>query len=330
LAYHGVIPGGGLAAAFHIAPDELTGGAVVLSLLPAALFATWAASGRVGVRSLFRRAFHWRVSPGWWLTVLLGLPVLTVGLALLMGDQLRSINVPSFLAGQLMLLLVNFIVINLWEEVAWTGLFQTRLEERHNWLIAALLTAIPFAAIHLPLQFFLDQPVTPSSLAAAFGLYLLLGVLVRPLLAVFRRGTGDSLLLVGLLHSVFNRTNNENGIAATLLEGDARQLAMLIAVVLLTVVTAVVIRPDWVVSMGQSSPSAHEPQRSAVQLERVLELLNSEHIGLAEAVAEGPGHLADLVPRFSVPVSMQRPGGSSPRTSARSGRGPAGRSSARS
>ena len=194
------------------------------------------------MRSLFRRAFHWRVSPGWWLTVLLGLPVLTVSLALLMGDQLRSIDVPSFLASQLMLLLVNFIVINLWEEVAWTGLFQTRLEERHNWLVAALLTAIPFAAIHLPLQFFIDQPVTPSSLAAAFGLYLLLGLLVRPLLAVFRRGTGDSLLLVGLLHSVFNRTNNENGIAATLLEGGARQLAMLIAVVLLTAVTAIVIR----------------------------------------------------------------------------------------
>jgi membrane protease YdiL (CAAX protease family) len=163
LAYRGVIPGGGLAAALHIAPDELTGGAVVLSLFPAALFATWAASGRVGLRSLFRRAFHWRVNLGWWLTVLLGLPVLTVSLALLMGDQLRPIDVPSFLASQLMLLLVNFIVINLWEEVAWTGLFQTRLEERHNWLIAAFLTAIPFAAIHLPLQFFLDQPVTVAS-----------------------------------------------------------------------------------------------------------------------------------------------------------------------
>jgi hypothetical protein len=74
----------------------------------------------------------------------------------------------------------------------------------------------------LPLQFFLDQPATPSSLAVAFGLYLLLGLLVRPLLAVFRRGSGDNLLLVGLLHSVFNRTNNENGIAATLLEGDAQ------------------------------------------------------------------------------------------------------------
>ena len=191
-----------------------------------------------------------------------GLPVLTVGLALLMGDQLRSVDVPSFLASQLMLLLVNFIVINLWEEVAWTGLFQTRLEERHNWLIAAFLTAIPFAAIHLPLQFFLGQPVTVASLAVAFGLYLLLGLLVRPMLAVFRRGTGDSLLLVGLLHSVFNRTNNENGIAATLLEGDARQLAMLIAVVLLTVVTAVVIRSRLGRQYG--AELAERPQTGAV------------------------------------------------------------------
>ena len=126
--------------------------------------------------------------------------------------------------------------------MAWTGVFQTQLEERHNWAVAAAITAVPFAAIHLPLQFFLDEPVTPSSLAAAFAIYLLLGVLVRPLLAVFRRGTGDSLLLVGLLHTVFNRTNNENGLAATLLDGDARGLTMLIAVIVLTGVTAVVVR----------------------------------------------------------------------------------------
>ena len=43
------------------------------------------------------------------------------------------------------------------------------------------------------------------------------------------------------------------------------------------------------------------PQRSAVQLEHVLEVLNSEHMGLAEAVAEGPGNLAELVPRVLCP-----------------------------
>jgi uncharacterized protein len=242
LAYHGVIPGGGLADALHIAPDELVGAAILIGLFPAALFVSWASDGRAGVRILIRRAVHWRVSPWWWLTVLFGLPILTVGLALLLGDDLRPIDISSLVVSQLTLLLVNFIVTNIWEETAWTGVFQTRLEERHNWLVAALLTAIPFAAMHLPLQFFLGQPVTVGSLAAAFGLYLLLGLLVRPLLAVFRRGTGDSLLLVALLHSVFNRTNNQNGIAATLLEGNARQLTMFIAVVVLTVVTAVVIR----------------------------------------------------------------------------------------
>jgi uncharacterized protein len=242
LAYNGVIPGGGLADALNIAPDELVGAATLLALLPAALFVTWASDGRAGVRILLRRAFHWRVSLWWWLTVLFALPALTVGLALLLGDALRPVDFSSLVVSQLTLLFVNFIVTNLWEETAWTGVFQTRLEERHNWLVAAILTAIPFAAMHLPLQFFLDQPVTSGSLAAAFGLYLILGLLVRPLLAVFRRGTGDSILLVALLHSVFNRTNNQNGIAATLLEGNARQLTMLIAVVVLTVATAVVIR----------------------------------------------------------------------------------------
>jgi uncharacterized protein len=242
LAYYGVIPGGGLADALQIAPDELVGSATLLALFPAALFVTWATSGRAGVRILLRRAFHWRVSLGWWLLVLFGLPILTVGLALLLGDHLHPVDISSLVVSQLTLLFVNFIVTNLWEETAWTGVFQTRLEERHTWLVAAILTAIPFAAMHLPLQFFLGQPVTIASLAAAFGLYLVLGLLVRPLLAVFRRGTGDSVLLVAVLHSVFNRTNNQNGIAATLLEGDARQLTMLIAVLILTVVTAIAIR----------------------------------------------------------------------------------------
>jgi hypothetical protein len=113
----------------RIAPDELTGAAVVLALFPAALFVTWATTGRSGVRALFNRAFRWRVSPWWWLTVLLGLPILTVGLARLMGDDLRPVDITSVVVSQLTFLLVNFVVINLWEETAWTGLFQTRLEE---------------------------------------------------------------------------------------------------------------------------------------------------------------------------------------------------------
>src|SRR5918994_2832953 len=77
LAYYGVIPGGGLADALHIAPDELVGAAILIGLFPAALFVTWASDGRAGVRILLRRAFHWRARPLWGLGGLFRVPRLT-------------------------------------------------------------------------------------------------------------------------------------------------------------------------------------------------------------------------------------------------------------
>ena len=62
------------------------------------------------------------------------------------------------------------------------------------------------------------------------------------MIGVFLRGTGGSVLLVALLHSVFNRTNNDNGIAAALLVGDGQRLAVLVAVLVLTGATALAIR----------------------------------------------------------------------------------------
>ena len=67
------------------------------------------------------------------------------------------------------------------------------------------------------------------SLVVAFVIYFVVSGLVRSMLATFLRGTGDSLLLVALLHSVFNRTNNDDGIVATLTSGDARLMAMAIS-----------------------------------------------------------------------------------------------------
>jgi len=42
--------------------------------------------------------------------------------------------------------------------------------------------------------------------------YILLGLFLRPLIGVILRGSRDSLLAAGLMHSVSNRTNNDNGI----------------------------------------------------------------------------------------------------------------------
>jgi len=59
---------------------------------------------------------------------------------------------------------------------------------------------------------------------------------------VVMRGARNSVLLVAVMHTVFNRTNNDNGIAASIVNGDARVLALPLAVIALTAVTALVIR----------------------------------------------------------------------------------------
>ena len=242
LAYHGVIPGGGLADALHIAPDEVAGGMLLLALLPAALFVTWAASGAAGVRALLRRCLRWRVNVGWWLTVLLGLPVLTVGLALLLGDTLRPVDAPSLIISQLGFLVVNLVVINSGRRRR--GPASSRPGSRSGTTGPSRprspRSRSPPSTCRCSSSS--DQPVTPSSLAAAFAST-----------CCWVSWSGRSSRSSGaepatvccwsrLLHSVFNRTNNENGLAATLLDGDARGLTMLVAVVVLTGVTAVVVR----------------------------------------------------------------------------------------
>ncbi len=241
LASHGLIPGGALLDRLPMAPDELAGLLLTMfGLLPATLYVTWAADGREGLRRLWSRMLRWRVGIGWWLLVVAGLPVLITVIAMLFGDPLRPVDPIRFVSTQLGLLAANFFLVNLWEETAWAGFLQTRLERRHNIFVAALITAVPFGFAHWPLAFFGE--VTVASAALGMVPYVLLGVIFRPMLGVFLRGTRDSVLLVALLHSFFNRSNNENGIAAGLLQGDARGLAMPIAVIVLTAVTAVVIR----------------------------------------------------------------------------------------
>jgi uncharacterized protein len=241
LADRALIPGGSIPETLHIAPDELAGVLLTLgALFPATLIVTWCAEGRDGVARFVRRLARWRLGLGWWLLLLAGLPALTTGLALLLGDLLTAVDPLDLALDQLRLLAINLVLVNLWEEAAWAGFLQIRLERRHSMFVAALLTAVPFAFAHLPLALFAE--FTPGSLVVSLLLYLILGVLVRPMLGVVLRGTRDSLFAVALLHSVFNRTNNDNGIAAQILDGQARSLTMLLAVLALTAAIAVVFR----------------------------------------------------------------------------------------
>jgi len=241
LADHGVIPGGWMPQGPGLSTERIASVLLVfLALLPAAIWVTWAADGPAGVRSLLSRMVRWRIGVGWWLLVLGGLPALTFVFALLLGDTVQPVDVAPFVTGQALGLLVNLVLINLWEETAWSGVVQTRLEQRHGPVRAALLTAIPFAVAHLPLHFIGNFSV--GSVATALVTLLIVCSLVRLMIGVFLRGTRYSILAVAVLHTMFNRSNNDEGLIAGVLDGDGRKLAGLLAVVVLTVSVSLVTR----------------------------------------------------------------------------------------
>jgi membrane protease YdiL (CAAX protease family) len=234
LAARGLLPGGRL----PVEPFALV--VTLLVMLPAALWVTAVVDGRPGVRDLLGRVVRWRIGPGWWAAVLLALPVtaVIVGLAL-DGERTVAGGVPSAVLRGVMALALAVLVIHLWEEAVWTGFLQTRLSSRYGLVVAALLTAVPFTAVHVPLLL-VDETSLPA-LLRAIGLLLVLAAVLRLLVGVFLRGTG-SVLAVAVLHAMFNASNNRGGLVDRLLQGSEPDLAAPIALVLVTVAAAVATR----------------------------------------------------------------------------------------
>jgi uncharacterized protein len=171
LTTHGVLPGGPL-------PQEpFALGTTLLVMLPAALWVTAVADGRPAVRALLRRAVRWRFGAGWWATVLLALPVLTLAVGVAAGQGLQTGDLLAALASGAFSLATAVLLVHLWEETVWAGFFQGRLEQRHGFLPAAALTAVPFAAVHLPLAFIGD--LTAARVGLAVGALFVLGVVMR-------------------------------------------------------------------------------------------------------------------------------------------------------
>jgi membrane protease YdiL (CAAX protease family) len=180
LTTHGVLPGGPL-------PQEpFALGTTLLVMLPAALWVTAVADGRPAVRALLRRAVRWRFGAGWWATVLLALPVLTLAVGVAAGQGLQTGDLLPALASGAFSVVTAVLLVHLWEETVWAGFFQGRLEQRHGFLPAAALTAVPFAAVHAPLSFTGD--LAPGRLALSTGGLLVLGVLLRTLVGTTVRG----------------------------------------------------------------------------------------------------------------------------------------------
>lgn len=235
LTFHGVIPGGELPIEFFAL------GVTLLVMLPAALWVTSVTEGRGGVRALMSRAVRWRFGPAWWAVVLLGLPVTALLLGLLFGGSLTTAHAGSVLASQALQILIAVLVINLWEEAVWAGFLQTRLERRHNFVVAAALTAVPFAGVHMPLLLIGDH-ITVLSVLEGVGGLLLLAIVVRLMIGVVLHGAADSVLAVGILHQMFDASNNSGGLVDAFVDGADESVVTLIAAVLITAGATAAIR----------------------------------------------------------------------------------------
>src|SRR3712207_4435505 len=99
--------------------------ATVLGLALPAFLVTTATGGKEGVRDLLGRLLRWRVGVRWYLVALFGLPVaMLLGAIPFLGvaplEALArnwSLLFTVFLPG----VLIPFVLVNLWEELGWTG-----------------------------------------------------------------------------------------------------------------------------------------------------------------------------------------------------------------
>ncbi|MFF1381928.1 CPBP family intramembrane glutamic endopeptidase [Arthrobacter sp. NPDC058288] len=182
--------------------------AELLVLLAAAVIVTAATDGRAGVRRLFSGVVRWRVGAGWYAMALLALPVLTLLTAVATGTLREPGSGWATTAGLYLLkaVVIGALLGNVWEELAWAGVVQRRLMDRKGMLAGSLLTAIPFALIHLPQAFAVRGfAATPwTDVALSWGVLFGFAAVARYLLGMVFVGTGGSILILGLLHGSMN------------------------------------------------------------------------------------------------------------------------------
>ncbi|MGY1694749.1 MULTISPECIES: CPBP family intramembrane glutamic endopeptidase [unclassified Geodermatophilus] len=214
--------GTALVAGLPVEPFLLA--ATVVGLLGPAVAVTWLADGRPGVRRLFAGVLRWRIGWTWALLVLLGIPGTTLGLAAVTGTLVWPGAGWGRFAADLAVstLLWGTLLLNLWEETAWAGFVQRRLVDRHGLWAGSALTALPFAALHLPLLFD-GRPGVGEVVLGAGGL-LVVALVFRLLAGCVLLSTGGSILAVGVLHAAFNTAGDLDAVEG----GWQRDVALLL------------------------------------------------------------------------------------------------------
>ena len=230
-------------------------GAILGYALPAFLV-TAITDGRAGVRDLLECSLRWRIGIRWYVPALLGIPaaMFLIATSFLGTGPLQALVDKWTLLFTVVVpqVLIGVARTHLCEELGWTGFMQHRLQNRHSALLASLMVAPAFALIHFPLPL-IGGPITAETALKALVLMVptaLFAVFFRPLITWLYNGSGRSVLVVALLHAVFN-TFNDTKFASEFFPGSAAPWLAPAALVVLAVLVAVLTR----------SRLAYQPER---------------------------------------------------------------------
>ena len=125
------------------------------------------------------------------------------------------------------------LLLNLWEETGWQGMVQRHFMGRHGLVKGSLLTAVPFAIVHIPCR-----SVAPRACARRWstsGCCSSWPPAARYLVGRTDYSTGGSLLAVGVLHASWNASGQ-----LSVIDGDPQHVVGLVLVAIVALIVDVV------------------------------------------------------------------------------------------
>jgi membrane protease YdiL (CAAX protease family) len=215
---------------------------VIFGLALPAFLVTAATSGKAGVLDMLRRSLRWRVGVRWYLVALLGLPVAT----LLVASAFLGMAPLQTLVEKWPLLFTIFVpevvmavvLIQIFEETAWTGFVQDTLQERHGPLLASIMVAPVFALFHL-MSNLLEAPQIPVALVQ-LAVQAIASIFLRVDIMWLYNSTGRSVLIVALFHGAFNSVSGSEYTMKFIRELIAAPVSILISLTIVGVVAVLV------------------------------------------------------------------------------------------
>ena len=203
LAAQGVLPALPRLAIAILIPLATLGPAV------AAFIVTAATEGRGGVARLLHRCVQWRVGIGWYLFLLVGVPVIILLGTIVVPTALASFQpiIGPLLAAYPLAFLVTFLLGGpLGEEPGWRGFALPRLQERHGPLLGSVILGVLWALWHFPL--FWSGVWTPPTIPNMVMFVVMITALTIMMTWVFNHAAG-SVLIMMLMHASFNTFANK-------------------------------------------------------------------------------------------------------------------------